>query len=120
DPVGQAVAVPVALAAGGPQGALREGTVLGARLARPGGDGTLAVPDAPAWLLDVAAAGTSSAGTSFAGTSSAGTAAAGTLEGLALVPLPQALAPLAPGQLRIAVRAAGLNFRDVLLALGMY
>ncbi|KJS51739.1 hypothetical protein VM98_35510, partial [Streptomyces rubellomurinus subsp. indigoferus] len=58
-------------------------------LARPGGDGTLPVPDAPAWRLDLAAAGTSSAGTSsegtsspgpsFGGTSSAGTAAGGTL-----------------------------------------
>ncbi|WP_025353457.1 type I polyketide synthase [Nocardia nova] len=28
--------------------------------------------------------------------------------------------PLASGQVRIAVRAAGLNFRDVLIALGMY
>ncbi len=30
------------------------------------------------------------------------------------------LAPLGPGQVRVAVRAAGLNFRDVLNALGMY
>ncbi|WP_281291709.1 type I polyketide synthase [Saccharothrix saharensis] len=28
--------------------------------------------------------------------------------------------PLEPGQVRLAVRAAGLNFRDVLIALGMY
>ncbi|HKN55294.1 MAG TPA: type I polyketide synthase, partial [Amycolatopsis sp.] len=28
--------------------------------------------------------------------------------------------PLGPGQVRLAVRAAGLNFRDVLIALGMY
>ena len=28
--------------------------------------------------------------------------------------------PLGPGQVRVAVRAAGLNFRDVLIALGMY
>ena len=28
--------------------------------------------------------------------------------------------PLAPGQVRVEVRAAGLNFRDVLIALGMY
>ena len=33
---------------------------------------------------------------------------------------PQAAAPLAAGQVRVAVRAAGLNFRDVLIALGMY
>ncbi|KJS51870.1 hypothetical protein VM98_34800, partial [Streptomyces rubellomurinus subsp. indigoferus] len=120
-PVEQGLAVPVAVAGGGPQGAVREGTVLAAGLARPGGDGTLAVPDAPAWRVALAAAGTSSAGTasegtpsagtSFAGTSAAGTAAAGSLESLALVPCPQARAPLAPGQRRIAVRAAGLNFR---------
>ena len=44
----------------------------------------------------------------------------GTLDGLALVPCPQAAAPLAAGQVRVAVRAAGLNFRDVLIGLGMY
>ena len=44
----------------------------------------------------------------------------GTLEDLALMPNPQAQAPLRPGQLRIAVHAAGLNFRDVLIALGRY
>ena len=44
----------------------------------------------------------------------------GTLDGLALVAGPQAGGPLGPGQVRVAVRAAGLNFRDVLIALGMY
>ncbi|HEY2261320.1 MAG TPA: type I polyketide synthase, partial [Streptosporangiaceae bacterium] len=46
----------------------------------------------------------------------------GTLDDLALVPCPPAgpeSGPLAAGQARIAVRAAGLNFRDVLVALGM-
>ena len=43
-----------------------------------------------------------------------------THDGLALVPRPQLLEPPAPGQIRIGVRAAGLNFRDVLVALGMY
>ena len=38
----------------------------------------------------------------------------GTLDNLALVPAPEAAAPLAAGQVRVAVRAAGLNFRDVL------
>jgi len=42
----------------------------------------------------------------------------GTLDGLALRPL--AARPLKPNELRIQVHAAGLNFRDVLLALGMY
>ncbi len=44
---------------------------------------------------------------------------AGTLAGLGLVAFPQAAEPLAPDQIRIAVRAAGINFRDVLVALGM-
>ncbi|RKN11895.1 SDR family NAD(P)-dependent oxidoreductase [Streptomyces radicis] len=44
----------------------------------------------------------------------------GTLENLRLVGCPEADAPLEPGQVRIDVRAAGLNFRDVLIALGMY
>ncbi|MEV6938825.1 SDR family NAD(P)-dependent oxidoreductase, partial [Streptomyces sp. NPDC051132] len=42
----------------------------------------------------------------------------GQLDDLALLPWPEA--PLEPGQVRVAVRAAGLNFRDVLIALGMY
>ena len=45
---------------------------------------------------------------------------AGTLDGLALAACPQAAAPLGAGQVRVAVRAAGLNFRDVLISLGMY
>ncbi|QKG19188.1 type I modular polyketide synthase, MlsA1 [Actinomadura verrucosospora] len=43
----------------------------------------------------------------------------GTLDGLALVPCPEAAAPLEPGQVRVAVRAAGLNLRDVVVALDM-
>lgn len=45
---------------------------------------------------------------------------AGTIDGLATVDCSEVLAPLADGQVRIAVRAAGVNLRDVLLALGMY
>jgi acyl transferase domain-containing protein/D-arabinose 1-dehydrogenase-like Zn-dependent alcohol dehydrogenase/acyl carrier protein/thioesterase domain-containing protein len=44
----------------------------------------------------------------------------GSLDDLALVPRPELSAPLAPGQVRIATRAAGLNFRDVLIALNVY
>ncbi|MFE3504466.1 SDR family NAD(P)-dependent oxidoreductase [Kitasatospora sp. NPDC059160] len=43
-----------------------------------------------------------------------------TLDALALLPAPDAARPLAPGEVRIAVRAAGLNFRDVLITLGVY
>src|SRR2546429_211389 len=44
----------------------------------------------------------------------------GTLERLSLVPGAAAQEALAPDQVRVAGRAAGLNFRDVLIALGMY
>jgi acyl transferase domain-containing protein/NADPH:quinone reductase-like Zn-dependent oxidoreductase/NAD(P)-dependent dehydrogenase (short-subunit alcohol dehydrogenase family)/acyl carrier protein len=47
-------------------------------------------------------------------------AGGGTLEDLALLPAPLQEAALESGQVRIAVRAAGLNFRDVLLALDNY
>ncbi|MFD3595224.1 type I polyketide synthase [Nocardia sp. NPDC058640] len=45
----------------------------------------------------------------------------GTLHGdnMILTPQPE-VEPLGPGQVRIAVRAAGVNFRDVLIVLGMY
>ncbi|WP_229871919.1 SDR family NAD(P)-dependent oxidoreductase [Streptomyces longisporoflavus] len=43
----------------------------------------------------------------------------GTLENLTWVPCPEVEEPLASGQVRIAVEAAGLNFRDVTIALGL-
>jgi mycoketide-CoA synthase len=89
-----------ALAADEPQLALRDGAALVPRLARAGARGSLIPPaDAPAWRLD--------------------TERRGTLEDLVLVES-DADRPLAPGEVRIAVRAAGLNFRDVLIALDMY
>ncbi|SES41701.1 type I polyketide synthase [Lentzea albida] len=44
----------------------------------------------------------------------------GSLDALELVPCPEVLEPLTGRQVRVRVRAAGLNFRDVLNALGMY
>ncbi|SDM25032.1 Acyl transferase domain-containing protein [Allokutzneria albata] len=44
----------------------------------------------------------------------------GTLDHLVMEPNPGVLEPVAPGDVRIGVRAAGLNFRDVLTVLGMY
>ncbi|MGP3939629.1 type I polyketide synthase [Streptomyces sp. 6N106] len=83
-----------------PQLALREGIRYARRLTRADATGALALPaGAAAWRLEP-------------GTD-------GTLEGLALRPAPAALEPLAAGQVRIEVRAAGLNFLDVLVALGM-
>jgi polyketide synthase 12 len=43
----------------------------------------------------------------------------GTLEGLRLAPAPELGGALRAGQVRVAVRAAGLNFRDVVTALGL-
>ncbi|MCQ9134712.1 type I polyketide synthase, partial [Streptomyces hilarionis] len=43
----------------------------------------------------------------------------GTIEGLAAVPCPDLLAPLEPRQVRIAVHAAGINFKDVVVALDL-
>ncbi|WIX91747.1 type I polyketide synthase [Amycolatopsis sp. DG1A-15b] len=92
-------ALPAALATGEPQLALRGGEILAPRLARAG-EGALVPPDTGSWRLDVTAKGT--------------------LENLTLTPDAAADRPLAPGEVRIAMRAAGLNFRDVLAALGMY
>jgi polyketide synthase 12 len=43
--------------------------------------------------------------------------AGNTVEDLDLVAAPQVLAPLEPGQVRLSVRAMGVNFREVLVAL---
>ena len=43
----------------------------------------------------------------------AGQPATGPLDGLTLAPFPRAAAPLNAGQVRVAIRAAGLTFRDV-------
>ncbi|MGW7585518.1 type I polyketide synthase, partial [Kitasatospora sp. NPDC054769] len=84
-----------------PQLALREGGARAPRLVRQSAAHGLTAPDGPgAWRLDVTEEGT--------------------LEALALVPAAEADAPLGADQVRIGVRAAGVNFRDVLLALGMY
>ncbi|MFE2723565.1 SDR family NAD(P)-dependent oxidoreductase [Kitasatospora sp. NPDC059327] len=92
--------VDAAATTGEPQIAVRAGALYAPRLVRAAARGELPVPDGPAWHL--------------------ATDEPGTLENLALTPHPEALAPLAAGELRIAVRAAGLNFRDTLVALGMY
>ncbi|WP_431784898.1 SDR family NAD(P)-dependent oxidoreductase, partial [Streptomyces chumphonensis] len=102
DPIAEAVTA--ALEAGEWQVAVRGDAVLTPRLARtgaPGGGGPLEPPvGTAAWRLDMRTPGT--------------------LDGLSLLPAPEAEAPLAAGQVRVAVRAAGMNFRDVLISLGMY
>ncbi|MES4902302.1 SDR family NAD(P)-dependent oxidoreductase, partial [Streptomyces sp. NPDC000395] len=93
--------VAAALASGEPQVAVRAGEVRVPRLVRGRRAGLLVPPAGErCWRLE--------------------TAARGTVENLALVPAPEAAEPLAPGEVRIGVRAAGLNFRDVLVALDMY
>ncbi|MGW5640884.1 polyketide synthase dehydratase domain-containing protein, partial [Streptomyces sp. NPDC003832] len=94
-----ASAVAAALEADETQIAVREGTPLAPRLVRPGSGEALVPPAEAAWRLD--------------------TAASGTLDGLTLLPFPEATAPLTAGQVRVSVRAAGVNFRDVLIGLGM-
>ena len=100
DPAGEgAVLLAAAAGSGEPEVAVRDGQVYGRRLARPAAG--LPVPGGTAsWRLDAGGGGT--------------------LDQLALVPCPRAAAPLAAGQVRVAVRAAGLNFRDVLISLGVY
>ncbi|WP_209469163.1 type I polyketide synthase, partial [Streptomyces iranensis] len=87
---------------GEPQIALRDGNPLVPRLAHANtpDSGSLTIPGDRAWLLEHSRSGT--------------------LRDLALVPTDTAERPLRPGEVRIAVRAAGLNFRDVLIALGTY
>ncbi|MFH8371867.1 SDR family NAD(P)-dependent oxidoreductase, partial [Streptomyces sp. NPDC018031] len=77
-----------------PQLAVREGRVLAPRLGR-----AAAAPEGDAWRLSIGRKGS--------------------LEDLAIVPSDGGR-PLAAGEVRVGVRAAGLNFRDVLIALGMY
>ncbi|MEU5429763.1 SDR family NAD(P)-dependent oxidoreductase [Streptomyces olivoreticuli] len=84
-----------------PQLALREGKYLVPRMMPAGAPEELVAPvGTPAWRL--------------------GATGTATVESLSVIEAPEALVPLEPGQVRISVRAAGMNFRDVLIALGMY
>ncbi len=49
-----------------------------------------------------------------------GMSSKGTFENLVLEPIGNADAPLQPGQVRVAVRTMAANFRDVMIALGLY
>ncbi|MFI6134240.1 type I polyketide synthase, partial [Micromonospora sp. NPDC051141] len=81
--------------------AVRAGVLYVRRLVRAG-TGQLSLPgrDRLSWRLDVSESGS--------------------LDNLAVVDCPGVVAPLGVGQVRVGVRAAGLNFRDVLVGLGMY
>ena len=88
------------LAAGEGQCAVRGWAVWVPRLARARRQDGLVVPAGGVpWVLD--------------------TAGAGTVESLLLAPCPAVLEPLREGQVRVTLRAGGVNFRDVIVALGM-
>ena len=83
-----------------PQVAIRSGELLAPRLAdAESGERLLPPARAASWRLEATDART--------------------LEGLTLAECPALDAPLAPDEVRVAVRAAALNFRDVVTALGM-
>ncbi|SDM31213.1 polyketide synthase 12 [Allokutzneria albata] len=84
------------LACDEPRLALRGGALLAARLVPVQG---LRAPTEGPWRLE--------------------TTQPGSLADLALIDWPAAAEPLAPGHVRLEVRAAGVNFRDVFDALGM-
>ncbi|SCF89507.1 type I polyketide synthase [Streptomyces sp. Cmuel-A718b] len=81
-----------------PELAVRDGRLYAARLTSLA-ERTLRAPEGP-WRV--------------------GVVSRGAVEGVGLVPAPDAEAALEAGQVRVAVRAAGMNFRDVLNVLGMY
>ncbi|WP_329047345.1 SDR family NAD(P)-dependent oxidoreductase [Amycolatopsis sp. NBC_01488] len=93
--------IQAAVATGEPWIAVRRGELLAPRLVRVSAEVTLAPPaDTRAWRLDVDGSRT--------------------FDGLVLAPCPEAERPLGKGEVRVGVRAAGVNFRDVMLALGLY
>ncbi|MEU0846213.1 type I polyketide synthase [Streptomyces sp. NPDC005962] len=93
-------AVAGAVASGEPQVALRGGQAYVARLVHDDATKRLTPPDGPAaWRL--------------------GLSGRGSLDHLALVDCPDNTRPLGPGEVRVALHAGGVNFHDVVVALGM-
>ena len=89
-----------ATAIGEPQIAIRNGITHTPRLTREIDRGALAIPAQGLWRLAAVEKGTP--------------------DGLGLVLDPRAGEPLLAGQVRIAVRAGGVNFRDVWIRSGIY
>ncbi|AQA22618.1 phenolphthiocerol synthesis polyketide synthase type I Pks15/1 [Rhodococcus sp. MTM3W5.2] len=85
-----------------PQLAMRRGAFRVPRLIRAGDDIVAGMARYPQWRLEVAGKGTVNS------------------DNLFVAQWPEAGRPLSAGQVRIAVRAVGLNFRDALVTLGMY
>ncbi|MEU1180196.1 alpha/beta fold hydrolase [Streptomyces sp. NPDC005820] len=95
--------LPAALATGEPQLALRRGRLFVPRLTEAEPDGTLTPPaDGTAWRVTVPER------------------AVGSLDDLVIEPCPEVGEPLGEGQVRVSVRAVGVNFRDVLITLGRF
>jgi mycoketide-CoA synthase len=93
--------IAAALAVGEPQVLVRGGAVHTARVhGSRAVDSVLVPPREGPWRL--------------------GLSSAGTFENLQLEPVPNADAPLEPGQVRVAMRAIATNFRDVMIILGMF
>jgi acyl transferase domain-containing protein/D-arabinose 1-dehydrogenase-like Zn-dependent alcohol dehydrogenase/acyl carrier protein/dTDP-4-dehydrorhamnose reductase len=89
-----------AVATAQPQIAVRDGQLLTPTLRRPQ-EFDRGVFEGRQWRLDIAGDG-------------------GSLEDLDFMASSAGSRPLQPGEVRIEVRAAGMNFRDVLMTLGMY
>ncbi len=91
-----------ALASGEERVAVRDGAIWAPRLVRAGARGSrLSVPaEAAEWCLREGRDGS--------------------FDDLSLVAKSEPTRDLGPGEVRVGVRAAGLNFRDVLIALGVY
>ncbi|MBT2212472.1 type I polyketide synthase [Actinomadura sp. NEAU-AAG7] len=87
------------LAAGEAQLGVRAGAAYAPRLVRAAADGGFTPPPEPGWRLEAGGAGT--------------------LGDLAVVPTAPD-EPLGSGQVRVRMRAFGLNFRDVMITLGVY
>jgi hypothetical protein len=101
DNPGGAAALAQALAGNEPQVAIRQGTALVPRLAAAAAAShALTPPPGGRWRLEPDPSGV--------------------LDGMSLVACPETGEPLGAGQVRVRVRAAGINFRDVLVSLGMY
>ncbi|MCX5269786.1 type I polyketide synthase [Streptomyces sp. NBC_00199] len=99
---GTGAALVQALAGRLAEAAVRDGGVQVPRLVRAAdASGVLTPPDGcGSWRLDVTSRGT--------------------LAHLALLPHPEGEGPLQGHEIRVAMRAGGLNFRDVMVGLGMY
>ncbi|RLM21855.1 polyketide synthase [Brenneria alni] len=99
-PLDDTALLSAALASDRPQLAVRQGQLLIPHLTRTVKTGLLIPPaESALWRLDISDTGN--------------------LDNLMLKPAPEAGAPLGKGQIRLSVRAAGINFYDIVCALGL-